>query len=161
MHLQGAHTDPFLEAAAAATQQGAAAGRQLFKPEGLAQHVIGAGIEQGHHGLRAGAGREHHHLAVQLGGEAQGRGLLEQFGAHQQIGGLLLADLQGFAGGGDGRGQVPILTQTLGENGAEGRVGVHYENSPRGSSWISQLVLGHGHLLGITMKSEAEVPTAD
>jgi hypothetical protein len=74
---------------------------------------------------------------------------------------LLLADLQGFTGRGDRGSQMPILAKALGQNRSKGRVGIHDEDSARGSSWIGQFVLGHGHLLVITMKSEAEVPTAD
>ncbi|WP_286194290.1 hypothetical protein [Synechococcus sp. CCY 0621] len=56
---------------------------------------------------------------------------------------------------------MSILTKALGENRAQGRVGVDDEHPAWGTSGVSQFVLGHGHLLGITMKSEAEVPTAD
>jgi len=56
---------------------------------------------------------------------------------------------------------MTILAQALGQNRAQGGMGIHHENPPRGASWVVQLLLGHGHLLGITMKSEAEVPAAD
>ena len=72
MHLQGPDADPFLQTTATAPQQGATAGRQLFQPEGFAQHVVSAGIEQSHHRFRAGTSREHHHRTVQLAGQAQG-----------------------------------------------------------------------------------------
>jgi len=44
MHLEGADADPFLQTRATAAQQGAAASRQFFEAERLAQHIIGATV---------------------------------------------------------------------------------------------------------------------
>ena len=72
MNHQGPHADPFLQAGAAAAQQGAAAGRQLFEAKGFAQHVVGAGIQQGDDRFGPRAGRQHHHRGAQLGRQPQG-----------------------------------------------------------------------------------------
>ena len=128
MHLQGADTHPLLQAGAAAAQQGATAGGQFLKAEGLAQHVVGTGIEQGHHRLGARAGREHHHRAAQLGRQTQGRALIQQLSADQEIGRLVVADLESFTGGGHSGRQVAILAKSLGQNRSQGCVRIHHQN---------------------------------
>ena len=128
MHLQGAHAHPLLEAAAGAPQQGAAAGGQFLQAERLTQHVVGTAIEQAHHRLGAGARGEHHHWTVQLGGKAQGTALIQQFGAHQQVGGLVPAELDRLAGRGHRRRQVTVLAQALGQHRAQGGMGIHNQD---------------------------------
>jgi hypothetical protein len=113
---------------AAAAQQSAATGRQLLQAEGLAQHIIGAGIQQRHHWLRAGAGREHHHRTMELARQSQGGGFLQQFGAYQQIRGLLLTDFDGLAGRCHRRRQMSILSKTLGQNRSQGRMGINHKH---------------------------------
>jgi hypothetical protein len=55
---------------------------------------------------------------------------------------------------------MAVLAKALCQNRAERRVGVNDKNPARGASGIGRVVQGHGHHLGITMKSEAEVPAA-
>ena len=49
MHLERTDADPLLQTRATAAQQQATAGGQFLQAKGLAQDVIGAGIEQGDH----------------------------------------------------------------------------------------------------------------
>ena len=77
MDLQRSDADALLQPMTAAAQEGATTGRQLLKAEGLAEHIISAGIEQRHHRLRPGAGREHHHRTMELGRQSQGGGFLK------------------------------------------------------------------------------------
>jgi hypothetical protein len=46
MHFQRADADPLLKARAAASEEGATAGRQLFQAEGLAEHIIRSRVQQ-------------------------------------------------------------------------------------------------------------------
>ena len=142
MDFQGADADPLLQAAATATQQGAAAGGQFLQAKGLAQYVVGTRIEQGDNRLGARAGREHHHGTAQLGRQPQGRTLIQQFGADQQIGRLVLTDLQGLPGGRHGRGQVAILTQALGQYRAQGGMGIHHKHPLGLVSSLGNLLTG-------------------
>ena len=132
MDLKRPNADPFLQAAGTAAQQAAATGRQFLEAKGFTQHVIGAGIEQGHHGLGAGAGREHHHGRAQLGRQPQGRTLVQQFGADDQIGGLLFTQIDRLSGRGHSRSQVPVLAEALGQHGAQGGMGLHHKNALQG-----------------------------
>jgi hypothetical protein len=99
MNFQWPHTDPFLQSCAASTEQGAAAGRQLFETERFAQHIIGARVQQGNDWFRTGTGCEHHHRAVQLGRQPESRRFLKKLRTYKEMGGLTLTDLQGFPGG--------------------------------------------------------------
>jgi hypothetical protein len=125
VHLQGAHANPLLQATATAAQERTGPGRQLLQAEGLAQHVVGTGIEQRDHRLRARAGCEHHHRTTQLGCQPKGRALIQQFGTDQQIGGLLLANLEGFPGCGHSSSQMAVLAQPLGQDSPQGAVGIN------------------------------------
>jgi len=128
MHLQRTQGHLFMQAGAAAEQL-AAAGHQFLEAERFAQHILGATVEQGHHGLGAGAGREHQGRAAQLGCKLQGRGLLQQFSPHKQIGLLLLAELKGFRGGAGGRREMALLPQPLGQHKPQGGVGLHHKDA--------------------------------
>jgi hypothetical protein len=61
---------------------------------------------------------------VKLGRQTQSRCFLKELGTDEKMGGLALADLDRFARRADCRCEVSVLTQSLGENSAEGGVGV-------------------------------------
>jgi hypothetical protein len=54
VNFKGPHTDALLKTAVASFKQGAAACSELFKPKGLAEHIVGAIVEKSYDRLSTG-----------------------------------------------------------------------------------------------------------
>jgi hypothetical protein len=147
MDLQGAHTDPLLQAGATPSEEGAAAGCQLFETKGLAQHVVRSRIQERHHGLRSSTGRKHHYGAMKLGRQPEGGGFLQQLRADEEVGSLALTDFESFASGANGGSQMTILPKPLGENSPKGDVGINHKNPSGMAAVISIIRLSHKSLI--------------
>jgi hypothetical protein len=64
-----------------------------------------------------------------LSSEAEGRALLKDLCAHQEIWRLILTNFKGFDGSTHGCGEVTVLTKTLHQNSAQGGMRLNHQNT--------------------------------
>jgi hypothetical protein len=84
---------------------------------------------------------------MELTCQPQSRGFFQEFRTHKQVGSLALTNVEGLTGRAHRSGQMAILAQPLGQDGAKGGVGVNNENPSRMAAVINFIRLSHKSLI--------------